>query len=70
MFGPHKEVLRELYAEKERAAEAGCSREVVNANDRLILAVEHCIALCEEAKAAMPKNAPSVEKPEEPAIHG
>ena len=70
MFGPHKEVLGELYAEKERAAEAGCAREVVNAVDRLILAVEHCIALCEEAKAAMPKNALSVEKPEEPAIHG
>ena len=70
MFGPHKEVLRELYAEKERAAEAGCAREVVNANDRLILAVEHCIALCEEAEAAMPKSALSVEKPEEPATDG
>ena len=50
--GPHEEVLTELYAEKERAADAGCAREVVNANDRLILAVEHCVTLCEEAKAA------------------
>ena len=70
MFGPHKEVLRELYAEKELAAEAGCAREVVNASDRLILAVEHCIALCEEAKAAMPKNALSVENSKEPATDG
>ena len=70
MFGPHKEVLGELYAEKERAAEAGCAREVVNASDRLILAVEHCIALCEEAKAAMPKNALSVENSKEPATDG
>ena len=70
IFGPHKEVARELYAEKECAAEAGCSREVVNANDRLILAVEHCIALCEEAEAALPKNALSVEKPEEATTDG
>ena len=48
--GPHKEVLEELYEEKERTAEAGCAQEIVNANDRLILAVEHCVALCEEAK--------------------
>ena len=50
--GPHEGVLKELYEEKERAAEAGCAREVVNANDRLILAVEHVVALCGEAKAA------------------
>ena len=50
--GPHEDVLKELYEEKEQAAEAGCAREVVNANDRLILAVEHVVALCGEAKAA------------------
>lgn len=49
--GPHQEVLTELYVEKQRAADAGCAREVVNANDRLILAVEHCVALCKAAKA-------------------
>lgn len=70
MFGPHKEVLGELYAEKERAAEAGCSIEVVNANDRLILAVEHCIALCEEAKAATPNDMEPLEKPQESVIDG
>ena len=70
MFGPHKEVLRELYAEKERAAEAGCSLEVVNANDRLILAVEHCIALCEEAKAATPNDMEPLGKPQESVIDG
>jgi integrase len=51
MDGPHKEVLAELYAEKTRAAAAGCAREVVNANDRLILAVEHCVDLCEAARS-------------------
>ena len=49
--GPHEGVLEELYKEKEHAAEAGCGREVVNAGDQLILAVEHCVALCKEAKA-------------------
>ena len=49
--GPHEGVLEELYKEKEHAAEAGCGREVVNAGDQLILAVEHCVALCKEATA-------------------
>lgn len=48
--GPHREVLQQLYAEKEEARAAGCGEQVVNATDRLILAVEHCIALCETAK--------------------
>lgn len=49
--GPHDEVLVELYTEKERVREAGCDDLVVNANDQLILAVEHCIAMCTDAKA-------------------
>jgi integrase len=48
--GPHQEVLEELYAEKERAREAGCAEEVVNSDDRLILAVEDCVARCAAAK--------------------
>jgi integrase len=49
--GPHEEVLSDLYAEKERTRDAGCADSVVNANDQLILAVEHCVAMCKEAKA-------------------
>lgn len=49
--GPHEEVLVELYTEKELVREAGCDEVVVNANDQLILAVEHCIALCADAKS-------------------
>lgn len=53
MDGPHREVLEDLYAEKERAREARCAVEVVNANDQLILAVEHCVALCAAAKGRL-----------------
>lgn len=52
--GPHEEVLVGLYAEKERAREAGCADVIVNANDQLILAVEHCVSMCKEAMARMP----------------
>lgn len=52
--GPHEEVLAGLYAEKERTREAGCAEVVVNANDQLILAVEHCVSLCKDAKAQSP----------------
>lgn len=48
--GPHEEVLADLYGEKERVRAAGCADVVVNANDQLILAVEHCILLCRQAK--------------------
>jgi len=44
-------VLVELYSEKKRVREAGCDELVVNANDQLILAVEHCIAMCTDAQA-------------------
>ena len=53
MDGPHHEVLMDLYAEKGRAREARCAVEVVNANDQLILAVEHCVALCAAAKTGL-----------------
>lgn len=53
--GPHEEVLADLYREKERARDAGCSDVVVNATDQLILAVEHCILLCRQAKTTAPK---------------
>ncbi len=49
--GPHEEVLQDLYREKERARAAGCADVVVDANDQLILAVEHCILLCRQSKA-------------------
>ena len=47
-YGPHREVLADLYAEKDRVRNAGCSELVVSASDQLILAVEHCVALCSE----------------------
>lgn len=51
--GPHEEVLVDLYAEKGRTREAGCADAIVNANDQLILAVEHCVSMCKEARARM-----------------
>lgn len=48
--GPHAEVLEDLYREKERMRELNCSEVVFSSKDRLILAVEHCVALCEAAK--------------------
>lgn len=61
--GPHEEVLADLYAEKARAQKAGCSTVVVEANDQLILAVEHCVALCHEARR-------SVGRDEVEVLHG
>lgn len=51
VHGPHEEVLADLYAEKTRMREAGCAEVVVNANDQLIIAVEHCVLLCKAALA-------------------
>ncbi|MBK9494755.1 MAG: site-specific integrase [Xanthomonadales bacterium] len=51
VFGPHEEVLADLYGEKERVRAAGCPEVVVNANDQLILAVEHCVSMCKDAKS-------------------
>jgi len=63
--GPHEEVLQDLYAEKERARKAGCADVVVNANDQLILAVEHCVLMCKAAKKDM-----SAQKLLEDSSHG
>lgn len=52
--GPHEEVLADLYAEKARTQAAGCAEVIVNANDQLILAVEHCVAMCSETRARVP----------------
>ena len=51
--GPHEEVLIDLYAEKDRTSVAGCSDAIVNANDQLILAVEHCVLMCRSAKESL-----------------
>ncbi|HFF6157967.1 TPA: site-specific integrase [Stenotrophomonas maltophilia] len=51
--GPHEEVLVDLYAEKERTRKAGCADVIVNANDQLILAVEHCVSMCKDVRAQM-----------------
>lgn len=53
VHGPHEEVLADLYGEKERVRAAGCPDVVVNANDQLILAVEHCVSMCKEAKSRL-----------------
>ncbi len=55
--GPHEEVLADLYAEKERTRSAGCASVIVNANDQLILAVEHCVVMCKEARGRVPEMA-------------
>ena len=55
--GPHEEVLEYLYREKDRVRKAGCPDVIVNADDQLILAVEHCIAMWQEAKAQTPEGA-------------
>ena len=52
--GPHEEVLADLYAEKERTRAAGCADVIVNANDQLVLAVEHCVSMCKEARGQVP----------------
>ena len=68
--GPHEDVLHELYKEKERAAAAGCAREVVNADNRLILAVEDCVALCAKTKASKCNAAQPHEEPGQVLIDG
>lgn len=50
IHGPHKEVLADLYAEKVKTRSAGCPDVIVNANDHLILAVEHCVLMCAAAE--------------------
>ena len=68
--GPHEDVLQELYEEKQRAIDAGCSPEVINANDRLILAVEDCAAQYREAEAARQRLAQAPDSAREARFHG
>jgi len=48
---PHVEVLEVVYAERKRQSELGLSRDVIQATDRLVLAVEQVIILCKKAKS-------------------
>ena len=45
---PHHEVLEEILAERERQKEIGVSEHVIQATDRVVLAVKQVIQLCKE----------------------
>jgi len=47
---PHEEVLEEIYNERKHQSELGLSRNVIQATDRLILAIEQVVSLCNQAK--------------------
>lgn len=47
---PHEEVRDEVLSERERQKELDVSPAVISATDRLLLAVEEVMRLCEEAK--------------------
>ena len=48
---PHHEVLEEIITERQRQEKLGLSPNVIQATDRLLLAIKHVISLCDEAKA-------------------
>ena len=48
---PHEEVLQEILEERNRQAEILISPNVIQATDRLLLAVQQVVLLCKEAKA-------------------
>lgn len=50
---PHHEVLNELLKEREDQEKAGVSVNVIQATDRLLLAVQQVIQLCEVAKSEL-----------------
>jgi len=50
---PHHEVLEDLIAERQEQEEAGVSKHVIQATDRLMLAVQWVMQLCETAKAVV-----------------
>lgn len=52
---PHEEVLNEVFEERERQIGLGISPTVIQATDRLVLAVQQVILLCEEAKQSKEK---------------
>lgn len=47
---PHEEVRDDILNERKRQTELGVSPNVIQATDRLLLAVEHVIILCKRAK--------------------
>ena len=50
---PHHEVLEDLIVERQEQEEAGVSKHVIQATDRLMLAVQWVMQLCETAKAVV-----------------
>ena len=48
---PHEEVLEEIQNERKRQEELGVSPNVIQSTDRLLLAVQQVVLLCQEAKA-------------------
>ena len=53
--GPHEEVLEKVLEERQRQEELGVSKHVIQASDRLLLAVQQVIQLCAEAKTKKQK---------------
>jgi len=47
---PHEEVLQEVLAERKRQEELGISPNVIQSTDRLLLAVQQVILLCQQAR--------------------
>lgn len=47
---PHEEVLNEILSERARQADAGVSKEVIGSTDRLLLAVQQVVLMCEREK--------------------
>ncbi len=50
---PHEEVLQEVLDERKRQEEMGVSKYVIQASDRLLLAVQDVIQRCKAAKEAI-----------------
>jgi integrase len=48
---PHHEVLEEVITERQRQEKLGLSPNVIQATDRLLLAVKHVILICKEEKS-------------------
>lgn len=53
---PHEEVLEEILEERERQRKNGVSQFVIAASDRLLLAVQQVIQLCQKAKITAQKS--------------
>lgn len=48
---PHEEVLNEILSERVRQSVAGVSKNVIESTDRLLLAVQQVILMCQQAKS-------------------